>query len=84
MLGLGRLVDCAWTLTFNEKYDKLLEAVREATNTGIREAGIDVRLCDIGAAIQEVMESYEVELDGKLYQVKAIRNLNGHSVDQYS
>jgi len=31
---------------------------------GVREAGIDVRLCDIGAAVQEVMESYEVELDG--------------------
>ncbi len=28
-------------------------------------SGIDVRLGDIGAAIQEVMESYEVELDGK-------------------
>jgi methionyl aminopeptidase len=35
----------------------------------VREAGIDVRLCDIGAAVQEVMESYEVELDGKTYQV---------------
>lgn len=31
-------------------------------------AGIDVRLCDIGEAIQETMESYEVELDGKTYQ----------------
>ena len=29
------------------------------------------------------MESYEVEIDGKTYQVKAIRNLNGHSVGQY-
>lgn len=56
----GRIIDCAFTLTFNPKYDKLKEAVRDATNTGIREAGIDVRLCDIGAAIQEVMESYEV------------------------
>jgi hypothetical protein len=28
-----------------------------------------VRLCDIGAAVQEVMESHEVELDGKTYQV---------------
>jgi methionine aminopeptidase len=36
---------------------------------GVREAGIDVRLCDIGAAIQETMESYEVELDGKTFQV---------------
>ena len=57
--------------------------MKDATNTGIREAGIDVRLCDIGAAIQEVMESYEVELDGKTYQVKPIRNLNGHSIAPY-
>ncbi|KAH9381751.1 hypothetical protein HPB48_010570 [Haemaphysalis longicornis] len=77
------IIDCAFTLTFNNKYDKLLEAVRDATNTGIRTAGIDVRLCDIGEAIQEVMESYEVELDGKTYQVKAIRNLNGHSIGPY-
>jgi methionine aminopeptidase len=43
--------------------------VREATDTGIRTAGIDVRLCDIGEAVQEVMESHEIELDGKTYQV---------------
>ncbi len=79
----GRIIDCAFTLSFNDKYDKLLEAVRDATNTGIRESGIDVRLCDIGAAIQEVMESYEVEIDGKTYQVKPIRNLNGHSIAPY-
>lgn len=36
---------------------------------GIRESGVDVRLCDIGAAIQETMESYELELDGHLHQV---------------
>ena len=34
----------------------------------LQESGIDVRLCDVGEAIQEVMESYEVELDGKTYQ----------------
>lgn len=79
----GRIIDCAFTLTFNDKYDKLLQAVKDATNTGIKEAGIDVRLCDIGAAIQEVMESYEIELDGKTYQVKSIRNLNGHSISPY-
>uniref|UniRef100_A0A8D2ZXJ3 Methionine aminopeptidase 2 n=1 Tax=Scophthalmus maximus TaxID=52904 RepID=A0A8D2ZXJ3_SCOMX len=78
-----RIIDCAFTVTFNPKYDKLLEAVRDATNTGIKNAGIDVRLCDVGEAIQEVMESYEVELDGKTYQVKPIRNLNGHSIGQY-
>lgn len=79
----GRIIDCAWTVAHNPRYDRLLEAVKEATNTGIREAGIDVRLCDIGEAIQEVMESHEVELDGKTYQVKCCSNLNGHSIGPY-
>ncbi|KAL3132677.1 Methionine aminopeptidase 2B, variant 2 [Trebouxia sp. C0010 RCD-2024] len=65
----GHIVDCAFTIAFNPKYDPLLNAVKAATNTGIREAGVDARLGDIGAAVQEVMESYEVELDGKTRQV---------------
>ncbi|KAL4439126.1 hypothetical protein ABPG74_008901 [Tetrahymena malaccensis] len=79
----GRIIDSAFTVAFNPKYDKLLEAVKESTNIGIKEAGIDVRIPDIGAAIQEVMESYEVEIDGKIYPVKPIRNLCGHSIEYY-
>lgn len=60
----GRIIDSAFTVSFNPKYDELLKAVKDATNTGIAEAGVDVRLCDVGEAIQEVMESYEIELDG--------------------
>jgi methionyl aminopeptidase len=40
-------------------------------------------MSDIGAAIQEAMESYEVEINGTTYPVKAIRNLNGHNIDQH-
>ncbi|KAH0918972.1 hypothetical protein HID58_026632, partial [Brassica napus] len=79
----GHIIDCAFTVAFNPMYDPLLAASREATYTGIKEAGIDVRLCDIGAAIQEVMESYEVEINGKVFPVKSIRNLNGHSIGPY-
>lgn len=79
----GYIVDCAFTKTFDPKYDTLLKAVKAATNTGIKEAGIDVRLTDIGEAIQETMESYEVELDGETYPVKCIRNLNGHNIAPY-
>lgn len=32
----GRIVDSAFTMTFEPTYDKLLEAVRAATDTGIR------------------------------------------------
>lgn len=81
----GHIVDSAFTMAFNDdgKYDNLLNAVREATNTGVKEAGIDVRVGDIGAAIQEVMESYEIELSGKSYPIKCIRNLNGHNINPF-
>ncbi|KAK2764003.1 Methionine aminopeptidase 2 [Arachnomyces sp. PD_36] len=79
----GRIVDSAFTLAFDPIYDNLLAAVKDATNTGVREAGIDVRMSDIGAAIQEAMESYEVELNGTTHPVKCIRNLNGHNIGHY-
>ena len=53
---IGRII-AAWTVAFNPRYDPLLEAVKDATNTGIKAAGIGARLGEIGAKIQEVMES---------------------------
>ncbi|KAI0081102.1 methionine aminopeptidase 2-like protein [Panus rudis PR-1116 ss-1] len=79
----GRICDSAFTMTFDHTYDKLLEAVKAATNTGIREAGIDVRLGELAGYIQETMESYEVEIDGKLIPVKPIENLSGHDIHRY-
>ncbi|PMB64650.1 Methionine aminopeptidase 2-1 [Beauveria bassiana] len=79
----GWIVDSAFTLAFNPMYDDLLAAVKDATNTGIKTAGIDVRICDVSAAIQETMESYEVEIRGKVYPVKPVRNLCGHDIKQY-
>ena len=76
----GNIIDSAWTVAFDPQYDNLLAAVKDATNTGIKEVGIDVRLTDIGEAIQEVMESYQVEINGKTYQVKPCRNLCGHNI----
>lgn len=55
----GIMTDCAFTVAFNPEYDNLLLACKDATDMGIKTAGIDVRLTDIGEAIQEVMESYE-------------------------
>ncbi|POM69983.1 Methionine aminopeptidase, type II, partial [Phytophthora palmivora] len=79
----GRIIDSAWTVAFDPQFDPLLEAAKSATNAGIACAGIDARLGEVGGEIQEVMESYEVTIDGKTYPVKAIRNLNGHSIDVY-
>lgn len=79
----GLIIDTAFTVAFNPMFDNLLLAVQDSTDTGLKEAGIDVRLGDIGAAIQEVMESYEVEINNKTYQVKSVKNLCGHTIEPY-
>jgi methionyl aminopeptidase len=80
----GHIIDSAWTVCFDEKFAPLLEAAREATAVGIRTAGIDVRLCDIGCAIQEVFDAASYEINGKTYQVKPISNLGGHLLEPYT
>ena len=70
-------------MAFDPQFDPLLEAVKESTNTGLRLAGIDMQLTEIGEAIQEVMESHEVTINGTTYPIKCCRNLNGHSIAPY-
>lgn len=76
----GHIIDCAWTVAFNEQFDPLLHAVKSATNAGIRAAGIDMQMDEIGAVIQEVMESHEVTINGHTYPVKCCRTLFGHNI----
>ncbi|KAK2056687.1 methionine aminopeptidase 2-like protein [Colletotrichum caudatum] len=79
----GWIVDSAFTMSFDPAYDNLLAAARDATNTGIKAAGIDVRICDVSAEIQEAMESYEVEIRGQTYPVRAVRNICAHDIKRY-
>jgi methionine aminopeptidase len=53
----GRIIDCAWTVAFDPQFDPLLQCVQEATNAGIRAAGIDVQMCEVGEAVQEVSDT---------------------------
>jgi methionyl aminopeptidase len=79
----GWIVDSAFTMSFDPTYDNLLAAVKDATNSGIKASGIDVRICDVSAEIQEAMESYEVEINGKTYPVKPVRNISAHNIKHY-
>ncbi|KAF1954592.1 methionine aminopeptidase 2-like protein [Byssothecium circinans] len=79
----GRIVDSAFTVASNPVYDNLLAAVKAATNAGLAEAGIDARIDHISEALQEVMESYEVQLNGKTVPVKAVKSITGHNILHY-
>jgi len=80
----GYIVDSAYTHTFDTKYDKLLEASIESKKLGITLARPDMNLGDIGEQIQEIMESYELELNQTTYPIKSVRDLCGHSIGRYN
>ena len=76
----GWITDSAFTVAFNEDYKNLLDGVKDATYTGIKNAAVDVNIKEWGEKIQEVMESYEVEIDGKTHPIQVVKNLGGHNI----
>ena len=79
----GFIIDSAFTVCFDPKFKPLLDASKDGTWAGIKMAGPDVRINDISKEIQEAIESYEIELNGKVYPIKAVKNLGGHNIEQY-
>ena len=59
-------------------------ASKEATMAGVKEAGVDARLGEIGGIIEEIICSHEVTINGITYQVQPVRNLSGHTVGQHT
>lgn len=56
----------------------MIESSREGTYTGLREAGVDARIAEIGASIEETISSYECEIGKKTFKIKPVSNLTGH------
>jgi len=79
----GIIIDSAFTIHFDEKYDKLIEATKTSTEIALKLSGPDAILGEIGAAVQENMESFEIELDNKIVPIKSIKTLTGHQIEPY-
>lgn len=54
-------------MAFDPQFDELIKATQDATYTGIKHAGLDARLGELGGVIEEVINSYEVTIDGRTY-----------------
>ena len=71
----GYIADTAVTLVFNDKYNKLTEAAADALEKALLAVGPGVRFSEVGAVIETTI---------KKHGYKAIKNLSGHSLDQYT
>ena len=80
----GQIIDSAFTVCFDPRFDPLIEASKQATETGIKLAGPDARISEIAAAIEEVITSYSIDLNGKTIPLKPVYNLTGHQLGDYT
>jgi methionyl aminopeptidase len=80
----GYIIDSAFSFTFDEKKQPLLDAASESMWAGIKMCGPDAYINDISSAIKETVESYEIELNGKTYPILSSAVLCGHDLSQYT
>ena len=79
----GHIIDSAFTLAFDSKYDELIRISKNATHFAIKMCGPDVAVSEIGKAVEEYVESKEVILDGTTHRLHTMRELCGHSIGPY-
>lgn len=79
----GYILDGAFSWSPTDKFDELIGVSVEATECGIKSAGPDAILGEIGSNIQEVIENAEVEINGKIVSVKSTMDLCGHQIGRY-
>lgn len=80
----GYITDSAFTISLDKKYDEIMRISRNATMYGINNLNIGMDIGDWGDLIQEYVSSKEVEIDNKIYGLKTIKDLTGHSIKRYN
>ncbi len=70
----GYIADTAITISFNDKYSRLLEACEEALNKALAMVKPGIRFSEIGRIVESIIKSYGY---------KPIYNLSGHSLERY-
>jgi methionyl aminopeptidase len=79
----GCIIDSAFTYCNNPIFEPLINATKTATYEAIKESSVDARLGYIGNIIEEIITSYELDINGKILPIIPIYNLGGHSIEKY-
>jgi len=76
----GIIIDSAFTVNFDSKYDEFINISRNLTNYAVSLAGPDVVLGEMGSDIEEYIYSKEITIDNKIYPLKIVGDLCGHMI----
>jgi methionyl aminopeptidase len=79
----GMIIDSAFTLHFDPKYDEFIHISKEATNIAIKHSGPDAILGEIGGEVEEFIKSKEITIDDKVYPLTVMKDLSGHLIKPF-
>ena len=79
----GMIIDSAFTLHFDSKYDEFINISKEATDIAIKHSGPDAVLGEIGGKVEEFIKSKEITIDGKVYPLTVMKDLSGHLIKPF-
>ena len=79
----GCIVDSAFSFSLDDKFNELISISQAATNLVIKNSGVGQDLGDLGCIVEEFIESTEIELDGKIVQLKSVKDLTGHKINPW-
>jgi methionyl aminopeptidase len=79
----GYITDSAFTYSCSNKYDDFLNVCKKITQKGIYLVKVDTFISEFGNEMDEYIHSKQFEINGKIYNCKIIKNLNGHNIKRY-
>lgn len=88
----GRIIDSAFTHIITDKagvhdekniYNSVLNASRESVFNTIKLSGPEQRLDELSEYIDEIIQSYEVDIGGDLLPIKSVAGIGGHNIKKY-
>jgi methionyl aminopeptidase len=79
----GVIIDSAFTVHFDEKYDEFISISKKLTNFAVKKCRPDVILGEIGDDIIEYISSKEIIIDNKRHKLTTMHDLSGHNIMPY-
>jgi len=88
----GRIIDSAFTHIVSEVkgvsdpdnlYNAVLEASRDSVFSTIKMAGPDQLLSELSENIEEIIESYEIDVAGNTIPIRPVEGIGGHNILPY-
>ena len=79
----GYVIDSAFTYSLNNKYDDFFNISKKITRKAVSLCNVDKSIIDFGEEMDEYIHSKQFEYEGKIYNCKIIKNLNGHNIKRF-